>query len=141
MQSEPSFSVPSAHGRKLDEYYPSVLSNFTDRVGHAVNSSYSAAGLASGPRRFWGSVLFTRLCTTSVSILFLCPHSKVNPHGKHWDFGSIASLSRNLYECALHFFYLAIEPVSEDEWLFRLKVMQLHDCKERQRMFSRIRSE
>lgn len=135
MQSEPSSSAAGTPSRKIDEYYSSALADFTDNVGHAVNSSYSASGLDAGPRRYWASVLFTRLCTTSLSILFLCPRSKVNPNGKHWDFGSIASLSRNLYECALHFFYLAIESVSEDEWLLRLKVMQLHDCKERQRMF------
>jgi hypothetical protein len=70
-----------------------------------------------------------------VSILWLCPGSKVNLRGTHWDFGSIASLARNLFECALHCFYLAIEPVSDDEWFARLKVMQLHDCKERLRMF------
>jgi len=53
----------------------------------------------------------------------------------HWDFGAVASLTRNLLECALAFFYLAIEVVSEDEWKARLKVMQLHDCMSRFRMF------
>ena len=33
------------------------------------------------------------------------------------------------------FFYLAIENVTEDEWLTRLRVMQLHDCTSRIGMF------
>lgn len=120
---------------KVDEYYLSALNHFTDALQQAIVSSHAAIGFNAGPRRYWGSVLFTRLCTASVSILWLCPRSKVNPDGTHWDFGSIASLARNLFECALQFFYLAIEPVSEEEWLARLKVMQLHDCMERLRMF------
>jgi len=118
-----------------DEYYLSALASFTASLERAIVSSQAATGLDAGEHRFWGSVLFTRLCATSVSILWLCPRSKVNPRGRHWDFGSIASLARNLYECALHFFYLAVEPVSDPEWFVRLKVIQLHDCMERLRLF------
>ncbi len=115
--------------------YASGMEKFTEAVERAIVSSHQATGLDAGPRRYWGSVLFTRLCSTSVSILWLCPGSKVNPRGDHWDFGAVASLARNLLECALYFSYLAIEPISDEEWEARLKVMQLHDCKERQRMF------
>jgi hypothetical protein len=120
---------------RIDSDYQAALNRFTNAVESAIVSSHKAAGIDAGPRRFWGSVLFTRVCTISVSILWLCPRSKVNTDGTHWDFGSIASLARNLFECALQLFYLAIEPLSEDEWLARLKVMQLHDCLERFRMF------
>jgi hypothetical protein len=68
----------------------------------------------------------------------LCPGSKVIPRGDHWDFGAVASLTRNLLECALHLYYLAIEPIKDEEWAARLKITQLHDCKERQRMFRAI---
>lgn len=133
MQLKPAGS--GTDSGKIDEYYRSTLDHFTDVLEQAIISSHAAAGLDAGQRRFWGSVLFTRLCTTSISILWLCPRSKVNLDGDHWDFGSIASLARNIFECALQFLYLAIEPVSDDEWFARLKVMQLHDCKERCRMF------
>jgi hypothetical protein len=128
-------TTQSANAAGADEHYLSALSGFTDAVEQAIVSSHAATGLDAGQRRYWGSVLFTRLCTTSVSILLLCPGSKVNPDGTHWDFGSVASLARNLFECALQFFYLAVEPVNDDEWYARLKVMQLHDCRERMRMF------
>jgi hypothetical protein len=118
-----------------DERYASGLTKFTETVEHAIAVSHQASGVDAGPRRYWGSVLFTRLCTTSVSILWLCPGSKVNLRGDHWDFGAVASLTRNLLECSLYFWYLAIEPIGNEEWMARLKVMQLHDCKERQRLF------
>ena len=118
-----------------NKYYSSSLDRFTVALDRAIVTSHATAGLLAGNRRFWASVLFTRLCTFSVSILSLCPGSKINQDGLHWDFGAVASLTRNLFECALFFFYLAIEVVSDDEWKVRLRVMQLHDCMSRLRMF------
>jgi hypothetical protein len=139
MQSDrPLDSTPgssTAARDQAEERYAAALGHFTDAVWRAIATSRAGAGLDAGARRYWASVLFTRLCTMSFSILSLCPRSKANSLGNHWDFGSVASLTRNLFECALHFFYLTIEPVSDDEWRLRLKVMQLHDCKERERMF------
>jgi hypothetical protein len=88
---------------QVHELYLAGLGTFTASLERAILSSHAATGLDAGQRRFWGSVLFTRLCTTAVSILWLCPLSKVNSNGTHWDFTSIASLARNLYECALSF--------------------------------------
>lgn len=125
----------TSDGKDLNEYYRSSLDLLTNAVERAIVSSHAGAGRDAGARRFWASVLFTRLCTISVSILWLSPRSRVNLDGKHWDFGSVASMARNLFECALQFYYLGAEPVSDDEWYARLKVMQLHDCLERSRMF------
>src|SRR5450759_395863 len=122
MQSETAGN--GVEGKELDEDYQSSLDRFTDAVEKAIVSSHAGTGLDAGERRFWGSVLFTRLCTISVSILWLSPRSKVNAAGKHWDFGSVASMARNLFECALQFYYLGVDSVSDDEWYARLKVMQ-----------------
>lgn len=119
----------------IDRYYGNSLEAFTDALGRAIVTSGQAAGRRVEGRRFWASVLFTRLCTTGVSILWLCPGSPINPDGQHWDFSAVASLVRNLFECELVLFYLGIEQVGEEERLARLRVMQLHDCKERLRMF------
>jgi hypothetical protein len=123
-----------------EERYASGLDKFTKAVERAVASSHQAAGIDAGPRRYWGSVLFTRLCSSSVSILWLCPGSRVNLRGDHWDFSAVACLTRSLLECGLYFSYIAIEPISDEEWKARLKVMQLHDCKERERMFRALDS-
>jgi uncharacterized protein DUF5677 len=121
--------------KELHEFYLTQLNAFTDATEKAIISSHTASGFDAGPRRYWAAVLLVKLCTTSVSILWLCPLSRVNQDGTHWDFASIATLTRNLFECALQFFYFAIEPISDEEWAARLKVMQLHDCTERSRMF------
>jgi hypothetical protein len=121
--------------KELHEFYVTQLNIFTDATEKAIISSHAATGIDAGPRRYWASVLFIKLCTTSVSILWLCPQSQLNQDGTHWDFASIATLARNLFECALQFFYFAIEPISDEEWKARLTVMQLHDCMERSRMF------
>lgn len=117
------------------ESYGSALNRFTEAAKQALSASRTAIGLDAGERRFWASVLFTRLCTVSMSILWLCPGSEINADGLHWDFSSVASLARSLFETEIIFFYLCIEPVTDDEWHARLRVMQLHDCTERSRMF------
>ena len=122
----------------IEKYYQTAISGFTDALEQAILTSHAAAGIDAGLRRHWASVLFTRMCTTAVSTLWLCPRSNVNPRGLHWDFGAVASLIRNLFEAALVLFYIGVEAVSEDEWQARLRVMQLHDCMERWRMFRLI---
>lgn len=119
---------------EISDAYISSLANFTLALEKAINTSYASTGLQCGNRRYWASILFTRLCTFSISILALCPGSKVNPKGLHWDFGSIATLTRNLFECWLTFFYLGIEDITEEEMKVRLMVMDLHDCTARMRM-------
>jgi hypothetical protein len=101
----------------VDVFYSTQLKSFTETLGVALASSLSAAGVDAGYRRYWASVLFTRMCSIGVSLLSLCPGSKVSPDSLHWDFSSVASLARNLLECDLIFFYLCIDPADEDVWI------------------------
>jgi hypothetical protein len=121
--------------KELNEFYAAQLNALTSATERAITSSHAATGVDAGSRRYWASVIFIKLCTTSVSILWLCPESRLNQDGTHWDYASIATLTRNLLECALQFFYFCIEPIGDEEWNVRLRVMQLHDCTERSRMF------
>lgn len=120
--------------QKMCEHYIPSLDDFSRALEKALATSHASSGLRCSKRQEWASVLFTRLCTFSTSILSLCPESKLNPNGLYWDFGSIASLSRNLLECSLAFFYLGIEDVSEQEMNVRLMVMDLHNCNARCRL-------
>jgi hypothetical protein len=115
--------------------YSSALGEFSAIVEQAIATSHATANRRVDERRALASVLFTRLCVLSVSIISLCPRSKLNPGTKHWDFSAVASLSRNLFEGALLLFYFAFDDVEEVEWEARLKVMQLHDCVSRLHMF------
>jgi Family of unknown function (DUF5677) len=118
-----------------DALYESSLKHFTEAIEKTLVTSHATANIDGGERLYCASVLYLRLCTFSVSILSLSPGSKMNPDGVHWDFASIASLTRNLFECALTFHYLAVEQLGDDEWRARLNVMQLHDCMSRYHMF------
>jgi len=119
---------------EMCEHYIPCLDDFTQALEKAFSTSYFSAGLRCSNRQVWASVLFTRLCTFATSVLSLCPGSKLNPKGLHWDFGSMATLSRNLLECSFIFFYLGIEDVSEQEMNIRLTVMDLHDCHARNQL-------
>jgi len=119
----------------IEKYYSSSLNEFTTALEMAIATSHATTSLQVDDRRFWASILFTRLCTFSVSILCLCPTGKLNQNCNHWDFGAVASLSRNVFECALTFFYLGVDTIIDEEWMARLRVMQLHDCMSRFRMF------
>jgi hypothetical protein len=119
---------------EMCEHYTPCLDDFTLALEKALIVSQTSTELRCSNRQFWASVLFARLCTSSISILSICPGSTLNPNGLHWDFGSIATLSRNLLECSLIFFYLGIEDVTEQEMKVRLIVMDLHDCNARNRM-------
>ncbi len=120
---------------EIDQYYATALTRFTKALEQAILTSQDGANRNMEQRRYWASVLFTRICSSGVSLLWLCPGSPVNQDGLHWDFGSIASLTRNLFECSLTFFHIGIEAIGDDEWKMRLRVMQIHDCTERLRMF------
>ncbi|EAZ89663.1 hypothetical protein CY0110_11132 [Crocosphaera chwakensis CCY0110] len=53
----------------------------------------------------------------------------------HWDYASVASLTRNILECYLIFFYFCIDSVSYTEWECRYNIFNLHDCTRRKKLF------
>ena len=119
-----------------DTRYQQVLALFDDAVVDASRVSRAAADRQVDARPWWASVLFTRICTTSMSLLCLVPRSRFAGKSiEHYDFGAVASLARNIAECYFVFFYLCIDDVSNDEWHSRLNILHLHDCVSRQKMF------
>lgn len=119
-----------------DQYYSDFLRSFDKAVAEAIRVSQAAAGRKAEPRAWWASVLFTRLCTFSVSLLSLVPGSRFAPkHFEHFDCASALSLCRNIVDAYFVFFYLCIDAVSVDEWKYRLTLLQLHDCVTRMTMF------
>lgn len=133
--------IQVADPEQINTWYTTSLSVFTSTVERSIKISHACTGLQSGERLHWASVIFTRICNTGVTIIDVCPKSKLNARGVNWDFSSIASLVRNLYECCLVFHYLGIENIPDTEWEARLRVMQMHDCLSRNRMFEKLNSE
>lgn len=126
----------------LHDDYKKTLGAFDKILTEATVVSQTCAGKQAQARSWWATVLFTRFCTTGVSLISLCPRSRFS--GRlidHYDFGSIASLTRNLLECYLALFYLCIEQIPEDEWIARLCLLQLADCTSRKQLFKHLNSQ
>lgn len=70
--------------------------------------------------------LYSKLLLTSMSILKLCPFSRLHITGEIWDFFSIANLTRSSMENYAVFHYLGIEQVDEEEAEFRIKLLYYH---------------
>ena len=103
----------------------------------AVAVSKGAANRKAGERCFWASVLYVRLVVTGKSALVLAPKISV-PKGEdeHWDYSSLASLTRNVVECYLLFFWLTVENVTDDERHMRINLTHLRDNETRKRMMA-----
>ena len=119
--------------------YDTTYRRLTDARRDAMWSSMQGAGKQAGERRFWCSALFTKLSLMARSFQLLCPPKATEILG-NWDFASVASLARNLFEGYLIFRYFS-EPVEGEEWRARLNIMQLTDCKSRMSMFSQFGEE
>jgi len=77
-----------------------------------------------------------------VSLAILTPYS---PWAKrkleHWDYASIAGMTRSVLEIRLAFFYLCAEECSREEWECRWNIFNLHDCTARIRLFEELPSQ
>lgn len=125
--------APSTHYKERVAALDSV-------VRDCISVSRACAGIPSPTgSHFFASVLFTSLCTRAISVAVLAPFS---PWPKklieHWDYASMATLTRSLLEIRLAFFYLCTEPCPENEWYCRWTVFNIHDCASRLRLFSEL---
>jgi hypothetical protein len=121
-----------------DEYKDSLV-NLTQALIDSVSTSQACSGLPSnGPREYWASVLFARLCGFGISILRLTPESVASPKLAIYDFPSVATLTRSLFECYLTFGYLSNSSLTSEEFSFRLFLTQLHDCHRRPKILAKI---
>ena len=127
--------------RELDEAldrYRTALRFYTKSVKRATETSHATKGLTAGAQRYWASVVFTRLVSVASGVLFIAPESLVNESSQLWDFCSIASLIRAVFETVLTLQYLGLDELSDDEWKFRIALIHLNDCTERIRLFDSL---
>jgi len=117
--------------------YDYALKAFEEHVQLATTVSGSIHHQPVDDRSFWASVLFAKLCVTSVSLVQLLPDNRIFPSAfNNWDTPSVATLARNLIENYHAFFYLCIEKVPDTEWQCRLQLFNLHDCLTRKRILA-----
>ena len=115
----------------------SQLAAFEAIVSRCTETSQAFAGIkAPSSAHYYASLLFTSLCTRSITLLCLAPHSSWSrKRVENWDFASAAGITRSLLEVRLAFFYLCIEKVDALEWDCRWNTLNLSDCTSRIRLF------
>jgi hypothetical protein len=128
---------------KPSKEYQERVAALDNVVRHCIAVSQKFAGIRSPTlAHFYASVLFTSLCTRSVSLAILTPHSPwAKTKLEHWDYASIAGMTRSILEIRLAFYYLSAEKCSREEWECRWNIFNLHDCTARIRLFEEMPGE
>lgn len=123
-----------------EKEYKQRVDEFEELLQGCIILSQKCEGIASPTgAHFYASVLFTLLCSRSVSFALLIPESEwSNKNVEHWDYASLATLARTILEIRLSFHYLCIEECSADEWQCRLNIFNLHDCAARIDLFTKM---
>lgn len=75
------------------------------------------------------------MVVTAMSIQVLTPELQPDAH---WDFSAVASITRNLAECYLFFYFLCADDVSQVEKDARIILLNLHDNASRQKLFGEL---
>lgn len=125
---------------KPSEEYRERVAALDNVVRHCITVSQRFAGIQSPTgAHFYASVLFTSLCTRGVSLAILTPFSPwAKKKIEHWDYASIAGMTRSILEIRLTFFYLCTEKCQREEWECRWNIFNLHDCTARIRLFEEL---
>jgi hypothetical protein len=124
-------------GAEPSETYLERVNGLDNIVRECMHISQDYAGIKSpSGKHFYASVLFTALCSRAVSLLTLVPHTPwASKIIEHWDYASVAGITRTILELRLAFHYLCAEACSQDEWDCRWNIFNLHDCTSRRRIF------
>jgi len=111
-----------------------------ETIHECVSVSNRYTGIESATSaHYYASVLFSVLCGKAISFAFLVPYSDFAERKiEHWDYASLAVLSRTILEARIAFFYIGSETMEESEWYCRWNVMNLHDCNSRAHMFKEM---
>lgn len=129
-------AVPAGPLSEVEARYREALGLFENRVQAAIDLSRAAGNRQSETSAIaWASVLFTRLVNFAVSLSKLLPGSAYASSNATWDNSAVSALARSAYECFLLLFYIGLDEVEEVEWIARQKLMYLHDCTMRLRVF------
>ena len=120
--------------------YSSALDRLDNVVRAAMALSKRCGGIpAASGRHYYASVLFTTLVVRAVSLLQIAPLSNwAQKVIEHWDYASCSVIARTILEIRLCFFYLCVDPCSDDEWKCRWEAMNIHDCAHRIKLFDAL---
>ncbi|MCG7945326.1 MAG: DUF5677 domain-containing protein [Candidatus Thiodiazotropha taylori] len=116
--------------------YKEIYNDFQVILEDCKRLSIENAGVSSPTSaHYYASLIFTKLCTSGVTTLSICPSPSKVGKNAHWDCASVASLTRGIIETYLVFFYLCVEESDPKEWEARRRLLNLHDHMSRLKMF------
>lgn len=122
--------------------YKKIYNEFKVTLEDCKNISYNHAGIpAPTSVHYYSSLLFTKLCASSVTVLSICPKPKKIGQNAHWDCSSVAALTRGIIEAYLVFYYLCIDKCDSIEWEARWRLLNLHDHMSRLKLFKTANDE
>ena len=122
------------------EDYKKEIVEFEGALNQCVELSQRCSGIPSpSSTHFYASVLFTMLCTRSVSFGILAPSTSLAKKAvDHWDYASLAVLARSILEVRIAFYYLCVQKCEPVEWECRWNLFNLHDCCARIHLFQEM---
>lgn len=131
-----NLELPSDLARKtpveLTGEYLAWRRRYRDLVKRAERVSRGSGGVYVQENRLaYAAVLFTRIAVMAKTISQLLPDCKPRDH---WDFSSVASLTRNLAEAYLWYFWLCEDDVAADVRQARFILLYCHDNGSRGKM-------
>ncbi len=121
-----------------ERVYTSRLQRTTDALAFAIAYSSISGIVPKTESQAWSIIFFTRMTACAVSLMSLCPRSKLNPYPMQWDLTSIASIARTIYEVYLTLEYFCFESIQVDESACRLQIMHYHDQVTRQKKYQKL---
>jgi hypothetical protein len=102
----------------------------------ALQVSLASGGIKTSTRYIRSTQIFTRMVVIAYSFFRLMPSNTItHDYEEHWDWPSVASVARNFLEAYLHFFYIGVDKISDEEVDFRLKAMWFHLNSEKYRLY------
>lgn len=127
-------SIGDLEPRVLTTVYLRCRREFRELCKRAERVSRGSGGIwVEGNRLAYASVLFMRITVMAKSVRQLLPDCKPR---EHWDFSSVASLTRNLAEAYLWYYWLCEDEIDPDVRQGRFILLYCHDYGSRDRMFS-----
>jgi len=118
---------------QVKDKYRRARREFAADILRAQHVSRGAGGIrCETSQHYWASVLFTRMVVTAKTIQVLTPDLQPTAH---WDFSAVASITRNLAECYLFFYFLCADDIPQVEKDARGILLYLHDNASRRKLF------
>lgn len=124
------FYLPNSKDIFFDEY-----EKFCSELKASTELSSKLNGQLVEKRLGWITWIFARLCLNCTTMSIIIGQINNYQNGKEiLDHYTLAGITRSVMETTITLAYISDEELSDDEWLFRKHIMDLHDLVARNRM-------